>query len=258
MEKYLPVMSEAYRRKHYGEGVFARIHKNTAKISWMVYIFFGVILVGGVYGMLWSLKNTEKYRLSGEEDMVMIGHVMVGIFAVFALISLACIIISIIRHKRGPEKLKARIAKNNFYTVEDMNRFEHQALEEESRVIKLLGVINKTMSGQEDGILTRDYIYLRLEGEAFLKIADIRAAVLIHQEVKAGSTKKGMIGVDYLMIGLIGKNGVSATAECTREAGRALIDCLKEKCPDLYTADDEVLESSEYQDLWAKIQKKQA
>lgn len=249
-------MSETYKRKHYGEGVFARIHKNTAKISWMVYVFFGVILAGGVYGMVWSLKNCAKYRLSGQEDMVAIGHVMVGIFAVFALIALACILITVIRHKRGPEKLKTRIAKLNFYTVEDMNRFEHQALEEESHVISLLGVINKTMSGQEDGILTRDYIYLRLDGEAFLKIADIRAAVLIHQEVKAGSMKKGMIGVDYLMIGLIGKNGVSATAECTREAGQALIDYLKEKCPDLYTADGEVLENSDYQDLWGEMNNK--
>lgn len=257
MEKYLPVMSEEYKRKHYREGVFNRIHKNTAKISWMVYLFFGAVLAGCVYGIMWCFKNAEKYRLSGEEDMVMVGNVFTGIFAVFALISLACIIISIVRHKRGPEKLKAHIAKENFYTVEDMNRFEHQALEEESHVISLLDVINKNVSGQEDGILTRDYIYLRLEGEAFLKIADIQAAVLIHQQIKAGSRKSGVVGINYLMIGLIGKNGVSATAECTREAGQALINYLKEKCPDLYTADGEVLESSEYQDLWAEIKKKQ-
>ena len=256
MEKYLPVMSEKYKRKHYGEGVFARIHKNTAKISWMIYVFFGVILAGGVYGMMWSLKTCAKYRQNGQEDMVAIGHVMVGVFAAFALIALACIIITIIRHKRGPEKLKKRIAKKNFYTVEDMNRFEQQALEEESRVISLLGVINKTMSGQEDGILTRDYIYLRLDGENFLKLSDLKAAVLIHQQVKAGSVQKGMVGVDYLMIGLLGKNGVSCTAECTKEAGLALIDYLKEKCPDLYTADGEVLENSEYQDLWGEINKK--
>lgn len=61
-----------------------------------------------------------------------------------------------------------------------------------------------------------------------------------------------------LMIGLIGKNGVSATAECTREAGQALIDYLKEKCPDLYTADGEVLENSDYQDLWGEMNKKRA
>lgn len=258
MEQYLPVMSEEYKRKHYGEGIFNRIHKNTAKISWGIYIFFGAVLAGCVYGMMWCMKNTEKYRLTGEEDMIMIGNVFTGVFAVFALIALACIIISIIRHKRGAEKLKEHIAKKNFYTVEDMNRFEHQALEEESRVISLLGTFNKTMSGQEDGVLTRDYIYLRLEGEAFLKIADIRAAVLIHQEIKAGSMKNGKVGIDYLMIGLIGKNGVSATAECTREAGQALIDYLKEKCPDLYTADGEVLENSDYQDLWGEINKKQA
>lgn len=74
--------------------------------------------------------------------------------------------------------------------------------------------------------------------------------------VKAGSVQKGMVGVDYLVIGLLGKNGVSCAAECTKEAGLALIDYLKEKCPHLYTADGEVLENSEYQDLWGEINKK--
>ncbi len=33
MEKYLPVMSGDYKKKHYADGVFASIRKKTAKIS---------------------------------------------------------------------------------------------------------------------------------------------------------------------------------------------------------------------------------
>lgn len=40
MERYLPVMSEDYKRKHYAEGVFRSIRKKTAKISFGIYIFF--------------------------------------------------------------------------------------------------------------------------------------------------------------------------------------------------------------------------
>ena len=50
MEKYLPVMSGDYKRKHYAEGVFASIRKKTAKVSFGVYIFFGIVLFGCAYG----------------------------------------------------------------------------------------------------------------------------------------------------------------------------------------------------------------
>ena len=50
MEKYLPVMTGDYKRKHYAEGVFASIRKKTAKISFGIYIFFGIVFVGCAYG----------------------------------------------------------------------------------------------------------------------------------------------------------------------------------------------------------------
>ena len=83
------------------------------------------------------------------------------------------------------KELKACVAKENGYTVEDMNQFEHQALEMESRVICLLGKVAKAAAGH----------------------------------------------------------------------GKTTIDYLKEKCSDLYTADGAVLESREYDDLWAKLKK---
>ena len=55
MEKYLPVMSEEYKRKHYAQGVFHAIKKKTAKISFGIYIFFGIVLLGGAYGVYKSI-----------------------------------------------------------------------------------------------------------------------------------------------------------------------------------------------------------
>lgn len=44
MEQYFPIMTEKYRKKHYKNGVFDRIHKNTANVSFLVYIFMGAVL----------------------------------------------------------------------------------------------------------------------------------------------------------------------------------------------------------------------
>ncbi len=46
MEKYIPVMSGDYRKKHYAKGVFHSIREKTAKISFGIYIFFGIVLLG--------------------------------------------------------------------------------------------------------------------------------------------------------------------------------------------------------------------
>lgn len=35
MEKYFPELNEKYRKKNYPDGVFARMHKNIEKVSWL-------------------------------------------------------------------------------------------------------------------------------------------------------------------------------------------------------------------------------
>ncbi len=251
MDKYLPVMTEAYRRKHYGNGVFAALQKKTAGISFLIYIFFGVVLAGGVYGAYWCVQNTKADFVAGDPDMKAIGYGMAAICAVFALVALLCLIITICRNCRGPEQWKKYYAKKMHYTVEDMNVFEHQALEYESRVISLVGAFTRTTSGQSDGIITRDYIYLSLGDKVILKLSDVIGACLIEQTVGAGrGTKK--TGIDFLMISVMGKGGYRTMAECTRESGMALVAYLKEKCPKMY-AEEEILEGDEYQKLWEEL-----
>ena len=250
MEQYLPVMTEKYKRKHYNEGIFHTIHKNTAKISVMVYIFFGVILAGCIYGMIFTVRREAENRLNGQGDMTVAG-VLLAFFGIFALISLATILVSLVRHLRGAQRLKAQCAKDSGYTVEEVNRFEQQALEMDSRVICLLGKAAKVTSGQEDGVLTRDYIFLTISRNVLIRLSDLKAACLFTQTVTAGGGRQ-VVGVEYLLVGLIGKSGSSVVAECTRESGTTLIEYLKEKCPDLDTADGKVLGSREYEELWAE------
>ena len=250
IERYLPKMTGKYKRKHYGQGVFARIHKNTAKVSVLVYLFFGAVLAGCGYGMWWCIRRSMEIQRTGGEDAE-IGYIMAAVLGVFALIALACLIISAVRHARGPERWKAVCAKENGYTVEDMNDFERQALDMDSRVISLVGVVAKATAGQEDGILTRDYIALRLEDKNIFKLADLTVACLVEQNLKVGAVRTA-----YLTVGLQSRTGGGVVAECTKESGPVLIAYLKERCPDIYTGDGKILSRNEYLQLRGEGQKK--
>lgn len=76
MEQYLPVMSEDYKKNHYAEGVFASIRKKTARISFGIYIFFGILLLGGAYGTYWARGRIETYRLEGQDDLISAGYII--------------------------------------------------------------------------------------------------------------------------------------------------------------------------------------
>ncbi len=255
MEQYFPLMTEEYRQKHYKNGVFDRIHRNTSTVSVLVYLFMGAVFLGGVYGTWWTLTHLEAFR---EADLTVFSYVMAAFCILFAVIGLACIVISVRRQLQGAEQLKEAAAKAHGYTVADMEEFERQALGTNSHVLCLIDPVKKTIQGQEDGILTRDYIALSLhQAENILKLSDVTTACLLQQVVKVGKGTNRM-GVPYLCVGLMGKDGASVVAECSKESGKALIELLKERVPGLDTADDKILESSEYDDLWASKYGKKA
>lgn len=247
MEQLFPTMTDAYRQKHYKDGVFARMQNNTAKVSILVYIFMGAVFLAGAYGTWWSLTHQEAFR---EADLTVFGYIMAAVCALFALVGLACIIISARRQMRGPEEWKERCAEESGCTVADLERFERQVQAGECRVLCLIDPLKKTVQGQEDGILTQDYIALTLNRPVILKLEDVRTACLFTQVVKAGSGTD-RVGITYLCVGLMGKNGASVVAECSRKTGDALIALLKERIPNLDTAGDEVLDSDGYDALWA-------
>lgn len=250
MEKYLPMMTDDYRRKHYAEGVFASIRKKTAKISFGIYIFFGIVFVGCAYGFYWAMGRIEDYRLSGQDDMIGAGNFIAGFFAVFALIALASIVITIVRHARGTGVWKKKCAEQSGYTVSDMDEFERQTMDMECRAVSLLDPARALAAGQADGILTRDYIYLADAHHMILKLSDITAACLVRQKVMAGDVPVRK-SIEYLTVMLLSKNGNRAIAECSEESGRELIDFLKERFPGIRTADGQVIPYEEFDRLSA-------
>lgn len=248
MEKYLPVMSEDYKSKHYAQGVFHSIKKKTAKISFGIYIFFGIVFLAGAYGVYWSLGSIENYRLEGQEDLISTGYVIMGVFAFFAVVGLACIIITIVRHARGEKQWKAKCAKNNGYAISDMDEFERQTMKMECRVVKLLGTAQALANGQSDGILTKDFIYLADAHHSILKICDLSAACVVKQTVSVDSMPVHK-DHNYLTVMLLSRNGSRAIAECSEESGRELVTFLKKINPNIYTADGNVISDEAFERL---------
>lgn len=251
MEKYLPVMTGDYKKKHYAEGVFAAIRKKTAKVSFGVYIFFGIVLFGCAYGFYWAMGRIEDYRLSGQEDLIGAGYVIAGFFAVFAVIALATILITIVRHATGTARWKKNCAEQSGCTVSDLDEFERQTMDMECRAVRLLDTARALAAGQADGILTRDYIYLADAHHVILKLSELSAACLVKQTIAIGDLPNRK-RVDFLTVMLLGKGGSRAIAECTEESGAELIDFLKQKFPDLYTADGEVITAEAFDKLSAR------
>ncbi len=250
MENYLPLMTEDYKRKHYAREVFASIRKKTAKISFGIYIFFGIVLCGCAFGLFWAMGLVENYRLSGQEDMVGTGYFIAGFFGVLAFIALASMIITIVRHARGTGGWKKNCAKQSGYTVSDMEEFERQTMDTECRVIRLLDTAKALAAGQSDGILTKDYIYLADAHHMILKLSDLSAACIVRQRVAVGdvTVRKSF---EYLTVMLLGKNGNRAIAECSEESGTVLVNFLKQRFPGIYTADGKVVSAEEFDRLSA-------
>lgn len=246
MENPFPLMTEDYRRRHYKNGVFARMKQLTGTVSVLVYLFMGAVFVGGSYGTWWVLRDLERYK---EADLFGFGLVLAGVFFLFALVGLGCIVVSVRRHLRGVDEWKARCAKESGSTVADMEEFERQALSPTSQVLCLVDPVKKTVQGQEDGILTRDFVMLTLNSPCVLKLDDLTVACLVQLVVKAG---KGTdrVGIPYLNVGLMGKNGASVLAECSKTTGPALIALLKERCPGLDTAGGAILSGDTYNELY--------
>lgn len=64
MEKYFPELNEKYRKKNYPDGVFARMHKNTAKVSWAA---------------MWIMNKNKTYLAEGDASFTGMVNVMAGV-----------------------------------------------------------------------------------------------------------------------------------------------------------------------------------
>ncbi len=242
MSQYFQNMNETYIKKHYpNHSVFEAFAKTTKKVGIGVYIFFGIILAGSLAGLVWSVNTMNTYRQSGDTDMADAGMMICAFFAVFALISVFVIALTIWRGKRDSKDWIKKSMKKSKLSESEIREFERQAMASDSYILKFLDGVTAAISGGKDGILTRDFIYLADINLTVMRCKDLISACLIDSVIFVRNRP-----VHYLGIKLLSKNGAESFAEVSPEAGKALIEVLLQEYSTIETCGGRVMTEKEY------------
>lgn len=246
MDTIFQTMNEAYIQKHYpNRSVFEAFTKSTKKAGIGVYLFFGAVLAGCLYGIVWTLGNIEEYRQSGETDMVQTGTVICIVFAVFALLAAFCIGLTIWRGKKNAGDWLKQSATHSKLSEAEIREFERQALMSDSYVLKLTSGLNAAVTGRKDGILTREFAYLADSSLTVLPIQNLLAACFVQSVYYIGDMQHRK-AVPFLAFYLLSKNGVESFTEASPEAGAALAQLLLQRNPQIDTCGGRMMTTEEY------------
>lgn len=246
MNEYFKNMNETYIEKHYpNRSIFESVAKTTKKAGIGVYIFFGIVLLGGLAGFMWSVNSMNVYRQSGDTDMANVGMVICIVFAVFALLSVLVIALTIRQGKKGSEDWIKKSAEKSKLSESVIREFEQQAMASDSYILKLLNGVNAAVAARKDGILTRDYIYLADPNLTVICCEDITSACLVDTVIYVGP-QKNRKQIHSLNIQLLSKHGVESFAEVSPEAGKALVELLLQKYPTIDVCGNRVMTEVEY------------
>ncbi len=246
MQTYFEKMNESYIDKHYPErSVFSSINKSGQKNGIAVYVFFGIFTLISGAAMIWSIMNLAELMKEGESDMLASGLIVIGVCFLFFAVSLFVIILTAKRNRAGVEGLIKKSAKNSGCSESEIREFERQAMASDSYILKLMGTAKAVMAGSRDGVLTRDFIYLDNVKHIIMKRSDIIGALLVQRTyyISVGNSRKA---VNYLTATLMSNKGIEASAEVSIEAGKALLDMLKEENSRIDVNDFNVMNEKEY------------
>lgn len=246
MESYFVPMNEEYRSKHYPEGsVFSAIHKSSKKGSVFVYIFFFLFLLVFAAGTIFSIIRLIETITAGEEDMISVGIFAICFCLVMFIICLLPIVLTKKRNASGLEGLMKKSAKNSACTESELREFERQALASDSYILALTAKYKAVLNGQNDGILTRDYIFLADNLNIVMKYSDIVGAFLVERIIYITVDNKSK-SINSLTISLVSNKNVQSFVDISKEAGAELLSILLEKNPQIETKGGSVISEKEF------------
>lgn len=249
MTEFFKKMNEDYKRKTFPDGsVFKKASKNL-KLSLIIVTVFLVapIFLGSTWGLISSIKRTIELVLAGEADLGF--DIGVCIFlAVVALIFLLILRVCIKSYKKQDNYI-AKSAESSKLPESDIRTFEQQAFAPDCYILKLAGGLDRVLSNNiiKDGLLTRDYIYIPNPAQAIFRISDLKACSFELNSYYVNNKK-----IKVLLLRLIASNGVMATTDTTEEAGRALMQMLKERNDAIDTNNGNVLAEGKEVDNYCK------
>lgn len=247
MQSYFVQMNEDYINKHYpNRSVFSSVNKSNQKNGIGIYAFFGILMVMSGLGTVWGIVTTIGCIKEGESDMVAPGLFIIGFFFVIFAISIFTIRFTHKRNSLGAEGLIKKSAKNSECNESEIREFELQAMASDSFILALTGKMKAMLSGQKDGILTRDFIYLADCNNIVMKRSDIVGAFLVERTFYINENKYTRKPVRYLTITIVSNKCIQTLAETSIEAGKALLTMLQEQNPQIDTKNCSVIQEKEH------------
>lgn len=242
MEQYFKTMDESYRSKNYPDhSVFKAYEKTLKKKSPAAFIIMGIFMAGGLAGLIWAIGKTLGFSKDGNSDMVPIGIGLSIFFLIVALLFGVILIILTKDLKKNTDDWIRQSAKAGGCSEGEIRDFDRQAMEADSLILNHLGPIKSAFTGQKNGILTKDYICLYSNDfPNVMKVSGITGAYLTDNtySVNVGKTTKQ---AHYLTISLVNDNKNTICAETSKESGMALQELLKNRRPEIDTANGAVL-----------------
>ncbi|WP_313183211.1 hypothetical protein [Lacrimispora sp.] len=247
MQTYFVQMNEDYISKYYpNRSVFSSVNKSNQKNGIGIYAFFGIFMVMSGLGTAWGIISTMESIKEGESDMVAPGLVIIGFFFVIFALSIFTIIFTKKRNSLGAEGLIKKSAKNSQYSESEIREFELQAMASDSYVLALTDKMKAVLSGQKNGVLTRDFIYLADFKNIVMKRCDIVGAFLVERTFYINGDKYSRKPVKYLTVTIVSNKNIQILAETSIEAGKGLLEMLQEQNPKIDTKNCSVIQEKEY------------
>lgn len=244
MKACMEKMDETYRNKHYPQGFFEKAAGANRRGNIILAVMAALVsvLLGALIFYLVGL--TRSHSEQGNSESVKFGLIFIAVVAVILALCVFGFVIAVRHIKDGAEEVIKKAAKMSGLTEEELREFERQAMQSDSCVLTLAGKVSAAMSGQKEGILTRDYIWLGDNQNCILKREDIVAASLYHWYYYVNKKR-----VSSLNLALLNRENVMAGVEVTEEAGRELMKLLSEAHPAIQVHEG-ILEEGRQFDAW--------
>ena len=251
MSEYIKEMDEAYRSKRYPQGSFfekAALENKRGNVALAVMSGLVSALLAGVIVFLVSL--TLKRMKEGNEDALSVGLLFIAVTALLLALCLFGLVFAIRHIKDGAADVIKKAAKVSGLSEAELREFDRQAMQTGSCVLSLNGKLSAAMTGQKEGILTRDFLWLGDRANMVLKREEIVAAGLYHWYYYVNKKR-----VRSLSLAVLNNKDVVAAEEVTEAAGRELMKLLSQANPAIQIHEDILEEGKEYDTWRAQYQK---
>lgn len=245
MSEYIKEMDEEYRSRHYPKGSFyEKAAQENKRGNVTLAVMSGVVSVL-LIGLIVFLASLTRTRMAeGNGDALTVGLIFIAIVALLLALCLLGLVVAIRHMKDGVGEAVKKSAKVSGLSEAEIREFDRQAMQTGSCVLALAGKVSAAMSGQKEGILTRDYLWLGDRANTILKREDIVGAGLYHWYYYINKKR-----VSSLNLAVVNRNNVMAGVEVREDSGKELMKLLSEAHPSIRIHEGILEEGKEF-DAW--------